>query len=296
MARALGNQRPPLLQLVEKEIFRTLFRLATEELDIVAEMNRCLACLPWDRLQVLKDDLELAWFQPEAERELRIEDINTAAQPLANSDPPPETSDHGRGSRDNLDRMDTGGDGEAPAQSRRDGVTDLITSGGGEESQQSLSEGAEKLITGGVRDRDGDVRMETNVFGGRVGREESRNPPSGSNTAPPLMDTDGAEEGNAPSGSHSAAPKHSRNLRPRVPEGTSIKSRPKGPSLKSLGKRKDGPETQSQMSQGKKHKGGKKKHRQSPRPETIRSGEPIDVVKLFVSDISFPFQCCCFSN
>lgn len=65
---ALGNQRPPFLQRVETEIFRSLFRLATQELDLVKEMKECMSRLPWSDLQNL-EDLEISWFKAHKDQE-----------------------------------------------------------------------------------------------------------------------------------------------------------------------------------------------------------------------------------
>lgn len=66
--KALGNRRPPLLQRVEKEVLTSLFRLATEEVDLATEMKNCVGRMPWEALYAinqLNDASELSWFQPE---------------------------------------------------------------------------------------------------------------------------------------------------------------------------------------------------------------------------------------
>lgn len=59
----MGNKRPALLLHVEKEIFSSLFRLATQNLDLVKEMRDCIGRMPWDDLNALNES-ESSWFKP----------------------------------------------------------------------------------------------------------------------------------------------------------------------------------------------------------------------------------------
>ncbi|KAF8805474.1 hypothetical protein BYT27DRAFT_7258195 [Phlegmacium glaucopus] len=62
--KALGNQRPPLLAHVEKEVWSCLFRLATQDLNMFTEMKDCMAKMPWDELSAMGDSFERYWFKP----------------------------------------------------------------------------------------------------------------------------------------------------------------------------------------------------------------------------------------
>jgi hypothetical protein len=61
----MGNQRPPLLRRVEKEIMASLFRLATQDVDLVKEMRECIGRLPWKELDLerIREDSEFSWFR-----------------------------------------------------------------------------------------------------------------------------------------------------------------------------------------------------------------------------------------
>jgi hypothetical protein len=59
----LGNKRPPLLLRVEKELFSSLFRLATQNVCIVTEMRDCISRMPWDDLNAINHS-ESSWFKP----------------------------------------------------------------------------------------------------------------------------------------------------------------------------------------------------------------------------------------
>ena len=61
--KALGDKTPPLLKRVEKELFATIFRLATQELDLMTEMKECMSRMPWRDLTLL-DESETSWFRP----------------------------------------------------------------------------------------------------------------------------------------------------------------------------------------------------------------------------------------
>ena len=79
---SLGNQKPSLLRLVEKEIFRSLITLATQDADLVSEMRDCMARMPWDKIDEAHTN-ELSWFVPAA----RLEDPREAGlQPQATED------------------------------------------------------------------------------------------------------------------------------------------------------------------------------------------------------------------
>jgi hypothetical protein len=60
----LGNQRPPVIQSVEKEILKSLITLATEDdADLVEEMRDCMRRMPWSLIEGV-DESESSWFQP----------------------------------------------------------------------------------------------------------------------------------------------------------------------------------------------------------------------------------------
>ncbi|KAF8812613.1 hypothetical protein BYT27DRAFT_7207620, partial [Phlegmacium glaucopus] len=62
--KRLGNQRPPLLARVEKELYSSLFRLATQDLCFLTEIKDCMGRIPWDELNAIDASSGSSWFQP----------------------------------------------------------------------------------------------------------------------------------------------------------------------------------------------------------------------------------------
>jgi hypothetical protein len=100
----LGNRRPPVLQYVEKELIKSLIRLATEDIDLVTEIRDCMLRIPWPSIEAI-DESESSWFQPGPGR---IENEGHAPQagPSEVLDSQP-TSDEGRNSGDRGDESQT---------------------------------------------------------------------------------------------------------------------------------------------------------------------------------------------
>jgi hypothetical protein len=59
----LGNSKTPILQEVEKAIWKTLFSLASGTLDSRRLLNQLVDDLPWDQIQRAgSDESERTWF------------------------------------------------------------------------------------------------------------------------------------------------------------------------------------------------------------------------------------------
>lgn len=59
----MGNKKPPLLLRVEKELFLSLFRLATQNTCILTEMRDCINRMPWGDLNKISEE-SASWFKP----------------------------------------------------------------------------------------------------------------------------------------------------------------------------------------------------------------------------------------
>lgn len=66
----MGNRRPAILLRVEKELFTSLFRLATQDVDLVMEMKNFIGRMPWESLNPINDDVEPSWFKPKVDNNL----------------------------------------------------------------------------------------------------------------------------------------------------------------------------------------------------------------------------------
>ena len=89
--------RPPVLQLVEKEIMISLFRLATQDVDLVKEMRDCVGRMPWEDLKRI-DDSESFWFQ------VRVAEANSESESAGESEARDKRRS-GESPRDNDDSM-----------------------------------------------------------------------------------------------------------------------------------------------------------------------------------------------